>query len=431
MSNFYGDLTVAGATDCMTRFELRDSANDPITDAVAADLTITYQIDPDDTPVSISLSDLGSIGAAHTDGGVIHIAAGVYRLDLPDAVLAAGVAGKRPLISIVHADATINYLEPVVAFTPTSNQAAIGSLNDLSQLAVESAAQVGATAALNNYDPPTKAEIDAAIATLATAAALGVVDNVVDAIKAKTDNLPASPAATGDIPTAAQNRAEMDSNSTQLAAIVEDTGTTLPAAIAAIDAGGGSGAYTVTVTVTDGTDPLEGATVRLTEGASTFALPTDANGQAQFALDAATYAVAVTKAGYQFAPTTRTVTGEELGTLTDDLELTATTLPAPSPDADTCNVYLNAEDIENELAAGIVVEFALVGGPAKTERMLTVANSASMTTAADGSASITLQRNDEITPSGTYYEVTCAALGLDRKRMILKAASYNLASLIS
>lgn len=38
-------------------------------------------------------------------------------------------------------------------------------------------------------------------------------------VKAKTDNLPASPAAVGDIPTAAQVRAEIDSNSTVLAFI--------------------------------------------------------------------------------------------------------------------------------------------------------------------------------------------------------------------
>lgn len=40
---------------------------------------------------------------------------------------------------------------------------------------------------------------------LATASALTTVDTVVDAIQAKTDNLPASPAATGDIPTATEN----------------------------------------------------------------------------------------------------------------------------------------------------------------------------------------------------------------------------------
>jgi hypothetical protein len=54
------------------------------------------------------------------------------------------------------------------------------------------------------------------------------------AIKAKTDNLPASPAATSDIPSAAAVRAEIDSNSTQLAAIVQDTGTDLPATLAAM-----------------------------------------------------------------------------------------------------------------------------------------------------------------------------------------------------
>jgi len=101
----------------------------------------------------------------------------------------------------------------------------------------------------------------------------GYIDTEVAAIKAKTDNLPAVPAAQGDIPTAVQIRTEIDSNSTQLAAIVadtnelqtnqgnwltadvsalataadlatvdgivdailEDTGTTLPAAIDAID----------------------------------------------------------------------------------------------------------------------------------------------------------------------------------------------------
>lgn len=57
--------------------------------------------------------------------------------------------------------------------------------------------------------------------TLSTIASY--IDTEVAAIKAKTDNLPASPAATSDIPTAAEVRAEIDSNSTQLAAIVADT----------------------------------------------------------------------------------------------------------------------------------------------------------------------------------------------------------------
>jgi hypothetical protein len=58
----------------------------------------------------------------------------------------------------------------------------------------------------------------------------GILDTTRDLVvlvKAKTDLIPASPAATGDIPTAVQNRQEMDSNSTRLAAIDVKT-TNLP-----------------------------------------------------------------------------------------------------------------------------------------------------------------------------------------------------------
>ena len=70
-------------------------------------------------------------------------------------------------------------------------------------------------ARLAAYDAPTKAELDSAVAPLATqtsvntlagyvdtevAAILAAVDTEIAAIKAKTDNLPATPASTSDIP---------------------------------------------------------------------------------------------------------------------------------------------------------------------------------------------------------------------------------------
>ena len=76
-----------------------------------------------------------------------------------------------------------------------------------------------------SYDPQSAtnlglSNLDAASSTLATAAALTTVDDFLDtevaAIKAKTDNLPAAPAAAGDIPSAAAIRAEIDANSTKL-----------------------------------------------------------------------------------------------------------------------------------------------------------------------------------------------------------------------
>lgn len=69
--------------------------------------------------------------------------------------------------------------------TGTTIPAQIAALNNLS------AADVNAEVdqALADYDAPTKAELDAAVATLATAADLATVDGNVDAIKAKTDGL--------------------------------------------------------------------------------------------------------------------------------------------------------------------------------------------------------------------------------------------------
>ena len=74
--------------------------------------------------------------------------------------------------------------------------------------------------------------------------------------------------------------------------------------------GTGTGARTITVTVNDGSDALENATVRFTEGANTYSGETDSNGQLVFNLDDATYTVAITKAGYTFSGTTLAVSAD-------------------------------------------------------------------------------------------------------------------------
>lgn len=71
-----------------------------------------------------------------------------------------------------------------------------------------------------------------------------------------------------------------------------------------------SGARSVTVTVTDGTDPLENATVRMTSGL-TYTATTNASGVAAFNLDDATYTVSITRSGYSYAGTTLVVDGAE------------------------------------------------------------------------------------------------------------------------
>jgi uncharacterized coiled-coil protein SlyX len=107
--------------------------------------------------------------------------------------------------------------------------AASGALNDLS------AAQVNAEVdtALADYDGPTDAEMDAAFAALndPTAAEIRTeIDSnstqlaaiVADTNELQTDNVPGLIAGLND-PTAAEIRTEIDNNSTQLAAIVADT----------------------------------------------------------------------------------------------------------------------------------------------------------------------------------------------------------------
>jgi len=144
----------------------------------------------------------------------------------------------------------------------------------------------------------------------ATAAALAVVDGVVDAV-------------------------------------LVDTSTTLPAQIA----GSGSGARTITITVTDGTDPLQNAKVRLTEGANTFTASTNVSGVATLNVDDATYTVAITKSSYSFAGASLVVDG-------DEVQVYAMTLVsvAPPTDPDLCAVTIPVVDQYGAALAGEDVE---------------------------------------------------------------------------
>jgi hypothetical protein len=125
--------------------------------------------------------------------------------------------------------------------------------------------------------------------------------------------------------------------------------------------GAGSGAYGVTVTVqADGT-PLEGARVRLTEGATSLVVETDASGEATFAVDAATWAVAVTKPGYQHGPTTHAVSADA-ATHALAVTMTAVTLPA-AESAELCRVSVYVVDAAGSGIEGETVTFALTALP--------------------------------------------------------------------
>ena len=102
----------------------------------------------------------------------------------------------------------------------------------------------------------------------------------------------------------------------------------------------GGGARTVTITVTDGTDPLENAKVRMTNGAESYLGTTNAIGVTVFALDDATWTVAITKFGYTFTATTLVVSGNTPHTYS----MTQTVTPSSTPGQVTGFMYCYDEN---------------------------------------------------------------------------------------
>jgi len=148
------------------------------------------------------------IAALPTDADVQTAAgAALTSYDPPThAELTSGLAGLNDLSSVeaqAAAAAALTAYDPPTAAELTSG---LAGLNDLSSVE----AQAAAAAALTAYDPPTAAELTSAVSPLALEATLtaikgagwsnetlAAIDALIDAIKAKTDLIPASPAAVG------------------------------------------------------------------------------------------------------------------------------------------------------------------------------------------------------------------------------------------
>lgn len=136
--------------------------------------------------------------------------------------------------------------------------------------------------------------------------------------------------------------------------ILEDTGTTLPAQIAALDIGGGTGIYACTWTVNDGSTVLEGATVSFwLAGVLRGTGTTNASGQVSMSLDAGTYTVAISLSGYTFAITTHAVSSTA-STWTKTFSMTAQTISAPSNPTDCACAWLCLDENDAPVAGVII-----------------------------------------------------------------------------
>lgn len=147
--------------------------------------------------------------------------------------------------------------------------------------------------------------------------------------------------------------------------------------------GAGTGARTITVTVDDGTNPLENATVRYTEGVNTFTADTDASGNATFSLDDATYSVAIFKDGYTFTPTTLVVSGDASPTYSMTANATI-----GSSNAGFATGYTYVYDENGAVEVGVTLTLQCIAAPSGSGLVLDTATRTA-TSDANGKAEFT------------------------------------------
>lgn len=195
--------------------------------------------------------------------------------------------------------------------------------------------------------------------------------------------------------------------------------------------GAGTGPFAITITVTDGTDPLQNVMAALYDG-STLAgrLVTDVNGNATFALAGGTYTVNLYKGGYTSASESRTVTGNQAGTLVDDLEMTAAGSITPPVNPDLCTLFGFMLLANGNPAQAVTVSAKLITNrPGEASGSVVVKQTVTTLTDGDGAFTIDLIRNDVIDPTSTY-EIKCLPAGIELANISLTTPTQDLADLM-
>src|SRR6185437_2352031 len=155
--------------------------------------------------------------------------------------------------------------------------------------------------------------------------------------------------------------------------------------IAALPTAGntGTGANSVTITVNDGTNPIQNATVSMTQGSSVFSGVTNSSGQIAFSLGTATYTVAIAAAGYTFTPATLAVSG-----VTTHTYSMAQVVITPAGTPGQTNAYGYTYDGSGTIKAYTKVNFRLYDAAQSTNVYLRT--SFSVTSGSDGLVQATM-----------------------------------------
>jgi len=344
----HGDSTWATATGFSTH-----SASDVVT-ALGTGSTLTALASPGDAMTLSGISDanlgklediLDGTGAPVVFSKVSIAAAdanGALRItnSLGNAIYASTEVGSHAVIQATHNSAVAG---DAIKLTATGGSGINGTLSSSATAsiwaaltsAMSTAGSVGKKLAdwILGSDNMVKVSADEHTSGL-------TVKAVTDAVVTDTASRTASRATASEIRGAVGlATANLD---TQLAGISEGIG------------GTGTGARTVVIIVNDGTTALESASVRLTKGAETYVSSTNASGQISFSLDDGTWSVAITLAGYTFAPTTLVVDGDKTQTYSMML---ATVTPS---EVSKVTGYWYTLDEEGEVEASVDIELRVV-----------------------------------------------------------------------
>ena len=120
----------------------------------------------------------------------------------------------------------------------------------------------------------------------------------------------------------------------------------------------GRGAHVVTITVTDGTDPIEDALVRVSRAGGEASRTTNASGVAKFLLDDADYDVALIATGFDSSVESLTVSGAT----SDSYAMTAASITPPASALLSTGVMVVYDEL-GDVEAGVAVSLQLVSGP--------------------------------------------------------------------
>jgi hypothetical protein len=175
------------------------------------------------------------------------------------------------------------------------------------------------------------------------------------------------------------------------APLVLDASTTIgvfPSAVLVNAPGGtgGTGANAVTLTVTDtNSAALANVKAHIYAGAVDWRQITSTSGTCRFGLDDGTYSLVLTLPGYQFTPTTLTVSSASAFTAT----MTATYVPAPASPTG-CTVYFNVIDDDGTAVVGEQFTFIQTTPPTGSGNVYLGGTSVTATSGAGGLVTVEL-----------------------------------------